>query len=388
MNSAALPQIHREVRCGATTALYVQDPATGRLGLWLVPSARRKRIVPHRRLLSGVEIDGILDPESKGLPAWTIESLLQLKARDEDAVPGFGQGRTMRNSPTVDRMKFTEQKVTRTAGVMTVRTSFTHDTAGWQAHHDLTWRKDASWLESSVTVDNTSAQPVTLEFLASFSIGGITPFAANDAPGRLKLHRFRGVWSMEGRLETRPFEDIQLERSWAGFGVRNERFGDVGSLPVNGYFPFVAVEDTGAGVTWGAQLAHPGSWQMEVYRRDDFASRSRSDWRTASSALDENARAGRGFTSPKATLGCVAGSLDDMCEALTAAQELPLVDLPKSEQSLPVIFNEWTTSWGHPSHENMLKLAESLRGTGIKYLVMDAGWYKLLKVWRVVEREG
>jgi alpha-galactosidase len=376
MKSAFLPKVYREVRCGATTALYVQDPATGRLGLWLVPTRRRQRLVPHRKNLSGVEIDGILDPAGTGLPAWGIESLLQLKARDEDAVAGFGQGRTMRNSPTADRMKFTGQKIIRAGGVTTVRTSFTHPDAGWAAHHDLAWRKGAGWLASSVTVDNTSAQPLTLEFLASFSLGGITPFAADDAPGRLKLHRFRGVWSMEGRLETRPFEDIQLERSWAGHGVRNERFGDVGSLPVNGFFPLVAVEDSGAGVTWGAQLAHPGSWQMEVYRRDDFASISGGLADRELGHWMKTLAAGASFTSPVATLACVAGGLDDVCDALTAAQEGPLVNLPKSEQSLPVMFNEWTTSWGHPSHENMVKLAESLRGTGIKYLVMDAGWYK------------
>jgi len=374
MKAGLLPRIHREVRCGATTALYVQDRTTGRLGLWLVPTNRR-RLTPRREILSGVEIDGILNPGGKGLPAWGIESLLQLKARDEDAVPGFGQGRSMRNSPTSDRMKFTTQKITRARGVTTVRTNFKHPD-GWAAHHDLVWRKGASWLESSVTVDNSSAKPLTLEFLASFSISGLTPYAVDDAPGRLKLHRFRGVWSMEGRLETRPFEDIQLERSWAGFGVRNERFGDVGSLPVNGFFPFVAVEDTGAGVTWGAQLAHPGSWQMEVYRCDDMAAISGGLADRELGHWMKTLRPGASFTSPVATLGCVAGDLDDLCAALTAAQERPLANLPASERALPVMFNEWTTSWGHPSHENMVKLAESLRGTGIKYLVMDAGWYK------------
>jgi alpha-galactosidase len=88
--------------------------------------------------------------------------------------------------------------------------------------------------------------------------------------------------------------------------------------------------------------------------------------------------AGESFTSPTAMIACVAGDLDDACAALTAAQEVPLGTLPKSEQSLPVMFNEWTTSWGNPSHENMSALARDLRGTGIKYLVMDAGWYKPL----------
>ncbi len=375
MKSGLLPKIHREVRCGATTALYVLDPISGRLGLWLVPTSRR-RLTPRREFLSGVEIDGIMGVTPKGLRAWGIESLLQLKVQSDDAVPGFSQGRTMRNSPTVDRMKFTAQRVTRARGVTTVRTSFTHQEGAWEAHHDLVWRRGASWFESTVTVDNTSTLPVTLEFLASFSIGGLTPFAADAAPGRLRLHRFRAVWSMEGRLETRPFEDIQLEPSWAGFGVRNERFGDVGSLPVNGFFPFVAVEDTGAGVTWGAQLAHPGSWQMEVYRRDDLGAMSGGLADREFGHWMKTLPPGTSFTSPVATLGCVAGDLDDLCAALTAAQERPLANLPESEQALPVMFNEWTTSWGHPSHENMTVLAQALRGTGIKYLVMDAGWYK------------
>ena len=36
------------------------------------------------------------------------------------------------------------------------------------------------------------------------------------------------------------------------------------------------------------------------------------------------------FTSPTATLACVAGDIDDLCFALTAAQEVPLAALPKS----------------------------------------------------------
>ena len=375
MKSGLLPKIFRELRCGATTALYVKDPASGRLGLWLVPTSQRRGLAPRREFLTGIEIDGIKGTAANGPRAWAIEPLLQLKVLSDDAVPAFSQGRSMRNSPTVDKMVFTAQQVTRTRGLTTVRTSFAHPD-GWSAHHDLVWRRGASWLESSVTVDNTSAQPVTLEFLASFSIGGITPFAADDAPGRLRLHRFRAVWSMEGRLETRAFEDLQLERSWVGFGVRAERFGELGSLPVCGFFPFVAVEDTAAGVTWGAQLAHPGSWQMEVYRRDDLGSLSGGLADREFGHWMKTLAAGAQFTSPVANIGCVAGDLDDLCSALTAAQELPLAALPESEQALPVMFNEWTTSWGNPSHANMTALAQALQGTGIKYLVMDAGWYK------------
>lgn len=370
-----LPKIHREVKFGATTALYVRDPGTGRLGLWLVPTSRRKDIVKRREFLSGVEIDGIVGAGQTPPRAWAIESMVQLKAQSDHATPGFAQGRTMRNSPTVDRMKFVELNVTTAKGATTARATFQH-ADGWRAHCDLRGSRDASWLESSVTVENTTSAPVTLEFLASFSIDGLSPFAADDAPGRLKLHRVRGVWSMEGRLETRPFEDIQLERSWVGHGVRAERFGNVGSLPVNGFFPFAAVEDTGAGVVWAAQLAHPSSWQMEVYRREDLAAMSGGIADRELGHWMKTLQPGESFTSPTATLACVSGSLDDACAALVEAQQVPLANVPASEQALPVMFNEWTTSWGNPSHDNMVALAQQLRGTGVKYLVMDAGWYK------------
>lgn len=375
MPIAKQPKIHREVRCGAITALYVHDVATGKLGLWLVPTAKRRALAPRREWLSGVEVDN-LTATGGGLRAWSIESLVQVKELTDDYPAGFSQGHTLRNSVTVDRLKFTAQTVTRAGGITTVRSTFTHDQSGWRAHHVLVWRRSASWLESSVTIENTSAASLTLEMLASFSLGGLAAFATDDAPGRLRLHRFRAVWSMEGRLETQPFEDIQLEPSWSGYGVRVERFGSIGGLPANGFFPFLAVEDTGAGVVWGAQLAHPGSWQMESYRRDDLgaisgglADREIGHWM-------KTLAPGASFTSPTATLSCVAGNLDDLCAALTAAQERPLANLPKSERSLPVIFNEWATSWGDPSHANMVALAEKLRSTGVKYLIMDAGWYK------------
>ena len=371
-----LPKIHRAVRCGAITALYVRDQTAGRLGLWLVPTAKRRQLAPRRTWLTGMEVDSYTAATRSNLPAWGVESLMQVKALGDDQAGAFSQGRTMRNSATAAQLKFTGQQVTRAGGLTAVRTTFTHEKSGWRAHHDLGWRRGTSWLTSSVTVENCSAAPVTLELLASFSLGGLTPFAAADAPGRLRLHRLRTVWSMEGRLETRRFEDLQLEPSWAGFGVRAERFGAVGSLPANGFQPFVAVEDTVAGVVWGAQLAQPGSWQMEVYRRDDLAAISGGLADRELGHWLKTLPAGASFTSPVATLSCVAGDLDDLCAALTAAQEPPLQSLPKSEAALPVMFNEWATSWGHPDHGNMVALATALRGTGVKYLVMDAGWYK------------
>ena len=49
-----------------------------------------------------------------------------------------------------------------------------------------------------------------------------------DGHDSLILHRIRSVWSMEGRKESIPLEDLQLEPSWTGHAVRCERFGAAG----------------------------------------------------------------------------------------------------------------------------------------------------------------
>jgi alpha-galactosidase len=49
---------------------------------------------------------------------------------------------------------------------------------------------------------------------------------------------------------------------------------------------------------------------------------------------------------------------------------------PSVERDLPIVFNEWCTTWGDPRHERVVEIADRLAGTDVKYLVIDAGWYK------------
>jgi alpha-galactosidase len=49
---------------------------------------------------------------------------------------------------------------------------------------------------------------------------------------------------------------------------------------------------------------------------------------------------------------------------------------PAVERDLPVIFNEFCTTWGDPSHDNLTRIADRIQGSGIRYLVIDAGWYR------------
>ncbi|MEJ1974118.1 MAG: hypothetical protein WDM96_17185 [Lacunisphaera sp.] len=90
---------------GATTVLYVTDPATGRVGLELCPTAIVAEAVPR---------DAKLDtPEVRALPAdWRPTDRVSdrfagpAQMCGDDYAGDFAQGRTMRNSASALSLRF------------------------------------------------------------------------------------------------------------------------------------------------------------------------------------------------------------------------------------------------------------------------------------------
>ncbi|BCU77854.1 alpha-galactosidase [Luteolibacter sp. LG18] len=359
---------------GDTLVRYPWDPATGIIGLELVPAAKAGAIVEPRESLRGEDFIDVL-PGDDPWPARPVESLVQLKLVGDQYPGAFAQGHTLRNSGTVAAFRYESFAIVSSGDAETIAVKLLRDD-GCEAVHRLTWKKGDAALTVSTVFINRSEKPVTLEMLSSFSLSGITPFEAADGEGRLQVHRFRSGWSAEGRLETRSVEELHLERSWSGAGAFSERFGQLGTMPVRRWFPFVAAEDTAAGVLWGAQLCWAGSWQMEVFRQHDdlclsggLADREFGHWM-------KTLAPGESFEAPPAWIACVAGGFDDLCDRLTAMQDAAVNEQPEVEQDLPIVFNEWCTTWGDPSHANVTGIADRLQGTPVRYLVIDAGWYK------------
>jgi alpha-galactosidase len=353
---------------------YLLAAKTQTVGLCIYPVSLANSLATRRESLQTHEV--ILMPKSS-LPirAWQIEPLVQVKLMGDPVGGGFSQGLTMRNSETLSSLCYAGQSVIEDKEKIEVVTTLRSD-RGYACEHHLFYRHKDEAFTIQTVFRNEGQESLSLELLASFSLSGLTPFAEDDAPNRLYLHRFRSSWSAEGRHICQAVEELNLERSWSGHGVRAERFGQVGSMPVHGYFPFAGVEDRAEGVFWGAQLAWAGSWQMEAYRRDDqlslsggLADREFGHWM-------KNVAPGDSFSSPLAYASTVKGNLDDLCQRLTAMQIPAAEQVPASEQSLPVLVNEWCTTWGNPEHKRIVEIAKRLRESGAKYFVIDAGWYR------------
>lgn len=314
------------------------------------------------------------------------DSLFQIKLTKDAYGGGYSGGITMRQGQTPKTFCFSSQNViedldpvsgkSRTRIVTELK-----DERGYRGVHTLSYVDGYKAFRSCCEFINESSETAILEMLASFSLGKLSPLMEVDGYDTMMLHRIRSAWSIEGRHEVLKLDDLQLEPSWGGHAVRCERFGTVGSLPVNRFFPVMVLEDSANEIYWGAQIAHNASWQMEVYRRGDdiaisggLADREFGHWM-------KNVAPGESFTTPEAILSVSMGKNtfageDEIWQRMT--DELNrYVDMgPACEQALPVMFNEYCTTWGCPSHENIRDIVNVVKGRGLEYFVIDAGWYK------------
>ncbi len=342
--------------CGDMLLKYEREKETGLVGFYIIPAS-----------MEGNEVDN---------KYYRINSLVQDQILG-DPYPGFyGNGSTFHNSPSSKRLRFLRQDVRDADWGKQIDTVLLDD-RGYEVHHLVTWYATDVSFEVKTIFENHSDHDVSLEFLSSFELSNLTPFVETIAPDTLLVHRLRSKWSHEARLHTETVEDLQLEPSWSTWSVSVEKFGQTGSMPCKKFMPFIAIEDQASGVLWGAQIAHEASWQIEVYRQDDclhidggLADREFGHW-------IKKIAPGERLETPKAIVSvCQGGGIDRIAQRLTQAGQKYVDREPQEEQTLPIVFNEYCTTWGNPSHENISAIVDAIRGKGISYFVIDCGWFK------------
>jgi alpha-galactosidase len=275
----------------------------------------------------------------------------QLKLRGDDFNGRFTNGISMANSQSVRRCNKTFEDDTKTIyEAKDYRVTAYHISKGYAT-------------ECYTIFENLSDRSLTLDMLSSFCIENI------DAD---IIHRATSFWSAEGKLLSQNLVDLNMEKSWSGHGTRIEKYGQVGSMPVRKWFPFIALENSKTSEFLAVQIYCASSWQIELFRNNEpltlFGGLADFDYGHWCKVV----KAGETFTSPKAVVA-VGNSLNDVCDKLVKAQTPNISNIDKD---MPVIFNEYCTTWGNPTKESIEKIAKKISGTGIKYLVIDSGWYK------------
>lgn len=294
-------------------------------------------------------------------------SLVQAKLRQDDYDKNFTNGVTMFNNET-SRSLVWESQVIEQGAMETRVTTVLRDLHGNLYRHYVAWERSTKRLKTWTSFSNQTQQTQTLDWLASVCLAGLSPFATKQLTGNLNLLRLRSKWAMEGRLERQPVELYGLEPSWKPSGLGIERFGQNGTLPVRQFFPWLGLEDVQNRCLWLIQLLGKASWQLNAARLDDrlvlFGGRP-----------DHDSGAWQVAVSPEATVVTpVAYLTTAQAKLLPAAQRLHLPTPVAPDMS--IVYNEWATSWGHPSAKLIQESVAVLAQHDVGTYVIDAGWFQ------------
>ncbi len=338
---------------GPQTIIYILDERMKTVGMTILPTELKDRF----------SLDG----------KWNVDGLVQLKLVGDGYASGYSQGHIMHGSESSSLLKYVRQEAVEAEGERRIETVLQSDRV--TAYHVLRLRANVPGLFVETRIENTSGEIQRLEYLTSFSLCDLSPIGKEERIGDLALYRLTSRWSGEGKLLRQSMLDLHMEPSWSRHGVNAVRYGQVGSMPVRGYFPWGVVADEKYGWCLGAQLYHPGSWQMEVWNKDDKISFAGGLADREFGHFLKTLRPGEIFAAPKAVIAAAMGDVDEVSHCLTLAQEEALSDLPETEKDLPIVFNEYCTTWGTPTAKNLSRIVDAIRGHGFRYLVIDAGWY-------------
>lgn len=310
----------------------------------------------------------------KGFTHVRNEPMVQIALKNDIGPRDFSAGHSMKNSSSCYEFKPTNRNVAEKDGVTEIVTEFENG-KGQKFFHHVIKKRGINAVECYNEILNESLVPITVEMISSFSLTGLSPFCTENPVDDILVHRLRSNWSAEGKLETFTAAQLQMEDSWSSFGIRQERIGQVGSMPCRKFMPFSAVEDRKNGCVWAVTAEAPISWQIDVTHHQGAISITGGIADYEFGSFRKTLNRGERFRTYKAYLTATSGSLESACANLLEAEESNL-SLPDGEEELPIIFNDYCCTWGNPSLATLKPYIEECHRLGVSYFVTDVGWWR------------
>ena len=303
---------------------------------------------------------------------YNVDPMVQVALKGDEVQRDFSAGNTLYNSTSSFNLRFIKQDVIETDERKEVRTILRNKDI--QVTHVVSQAKGYEAIEMYNVVTNISNKDLYLDKISSFFVGCLSPFMHKNNPEKIVLHELKSYWSMEARKVSVPISNYFFEDSRSAYGIKIHRISVNGTMPSAGYHPFVGVEDVDNKVTWAVQLEAPCSWEIETIHRYGRISISGGQADFLSGHWRKKMLPNEDFSSRKAYISVVNGDLTLACSKLTKYHD-NLLSFPKSEENLPVIFNEYLTTLGNPNIKNILNQLPYLKYLECEYYVVDSGWF-------------
>ncbi len=357
-------QINKTVhRLGELTLLYVD--VDGIMSFVVVPTSLADKVTNDKFDMQYIRKNGFTHVQNK--------PMVQLALLGDVGEKEFFAGKCMQNASSCYEFRYTAQHKKTQGDVTEIVTEFANGKGQFYEHH-VRKPRSCNALEC-YTVLRNEGDPVTVEMMASFSLGCISPFCAENDVENIYVYRLRTNWSAEAKPEVASAADLQMEDSWSSYGIRQVRMGQVGSMPCREYMPFCAVEDRTHECVWAVSLEAPASWQIDAVHHQTSISLTGGAADFESGHWRKTLRKGESYCTDSGFLTAVHAGFEKACAALQEIYDYRL-QVSRAEESLPVIYNEYCCSWGNPCISTLKPMIDECARLGVGEFVVDVGWWR------------
>ncbi len=230
-------------------------------------------------------------------------------------------------------------------------------------------------VRSWTTLRNQGSSPITIDYVSSFALTGLTKESAKPWDQVSRLHVGHNAWDGEMQWRSNTLAELGLTKVANG-STKRLTYEVRGTWGSDGLLPMGVFENTEAHTCLFWQIEHHGSWQWELsdhwneqlYLKLSGPTFNEGHWCKRLSPGDS-------FESIPVAVGAVAGDFTLAVQELTRYRRRTR-RANRDNETLPVIFNDYMNClFGDPTTEKLLPLIDAAAKAGCEYFCIDCGWY-------------
>ena len=229
-------------------------------------------------------------------------------------------------------------------------------------------------VRSYTTVENRSENAVTLEYVSSFNLFGISAGGEGEWDTKCNISFPHTTWLGEAQWRKQPVTELGLSKV-GGFTIKPLIKSSTGSFATDEFLPVGYFENEAAGTYVMWQIENNGSWMWEVGDQSDELYLLLSGPCQVTGGWWKKLEHGESFESALCAVVFSNDGFDGTVAEITKyrrAIRRPNIDNDK----LPVIFNDYMNCLGgDPTTQKLFPLIDAAAKAGCEYFCIDCGWY-------------
>lgn len=315
---------------------------------------------------------GLNELDDEQLPAGNAYSLVQVKTADYGYEDHHGAKHI--SAGFSERLRYVSHSDTRSADGKQRIFSVTQQADDVYVTSHLVFYSGIAAVRSYTTVENRSEKDITIEYISSFNLYGISAGGEGEWDKKCNISIPHNTWLGEAQWYKHSVSELGLSKvGWST--IKPLIKSSTGTFAADEFLPVGYFENESAGTYIMWQIENNGSWMWEVGDEANELYLLLSGPCQDTAGWWKTLHNGESFESVPAAVSFSANGFDGTLAEMTKYRRA--IRRPnRDNEDLSVIFNDYMNCLGgDPTTEKLFPLIDAASKAGCEYFCIDCGWY-------------